>query len=49
MYKIITQIIIWLSCHIFFKVEYENLEILEKYEKCLICPNHSISFVLKHF
>ncbi len=44
MYKIITQIIIWLSCHIFFKVEYENLEILEKYEKCLICPNHSRIF-----
>lgn len=31
-------------CYILFRVEYENLEVLKKYEKCMICPNHSRIF-----
>lgn len=44
LYKIIRDIIIFFSCHILFRVKYEGLEILDKYEKCLICPNHSTVF-----
>ena len=31
-------------CHILFRVKYENMEVLENYEKCMICPNHSRIF-----
>ena len=41
MYKIIRKIIIFMSCKILFRVKYENQDILKKYNKCLICPNHS--------
>ena len=41
MYRIITKIIIVVVCKILFRVKYENLEVLEKHDKCLICPNHS--------
>lgn len=44
MYKLIRKIIIALSCHILFRVKYENEEVLEKIDKCLICPNHSRVF-----
>lgn len=44
MYKIITKAITWISCYVLFKVKYENLENLNKYDKCLICPNHSRIF-----
>lgn len=44
MYKIIKNIIIAFVCHFLFHVKYENLEILDKYDKCLICPNHSRIF-----
>lgn len=41
MYSIIRKIIIFVVCKILFRVEYQNEENLEKYDKCLICPNHS--------
>lgn len=41
MYKIIKSIIIIFVCKILFRVKYENVEILEKYEKCMLCANHS--------
>ncbi|MCI8352953.1 MAG: 1-acyl-sn-glycerol-3-phosphate acyltransferase [Clostridia bacterium] len=41
MYFITRRIIIFIVCKILFKVEYRNEEILRKYDKCLICPNHS--------
>ena len=44
MYSLIRNIILITSCHILFHVKYENLEILDKYNKCLICPNHSRIF-----
>lgn len=31
-------------CHILYHVKYENIEQLNKYERCLICPNHSSIF-----
>lgn len=44
MYKIIRGMIRFIVCYILFRVKYENLEVLEKYEKCMICPNHSRIF-----
>ena len=41
MYFIIRKIIIFVTCKILFRVEYKNESILDKYDKCLICPNHS--------
>ena len=41
MYFIIRKIIIFVTCKILFRVEYQNESILDKYDKCLICPNHS--------
>lgn len=41
MHSIIRKIIIFVVCKILFRVEYQNEENLEKYDKCLICPNHS--------
>lgn len=28
-------------CNIFYRVKYINSDIIKKYDKCLICPNHS--------
>lgn len=44
MYKIIRAIIRITVCHILFRVRYENVEILQNYDKCMICPNHSRIF-----
>lgn len=44
MYSIIKRIIITIVCHILYRVKYENLEVLENVDRCLICPNHSIIF-----
>ena len=44
MEKIITDIILFLSCKILFRVRYENTEILNKYDKCMICSNHTRIF-----
>lgn len=44
MYKIIRTIIKIVVCHILFRVKYKNVEILQDYEKCIICPNHSRIF-----
>lgn len=42
--KIITNIILYFSCKILFRVRYENIEILEKYDKCMLCSNHTRIF-----
>ena len=44
MYKFIRKVLIFLSCHILFRVKYENENILKDMDKCLICPNHSRVF-----
>lgn len=44
MYYITRKIILAISCHLLFRVKYENVEILKKFDKCLICPNHSRVF-----
>lgn len=44
MYYITRKIIIGISCHLLFRVKYENSEVLKKFDKCLICPNHSRVF-----
>ena len=44
MYYITRKIIIGISCHLLFRVKYENVEVLKKFDKCLICPNHSRVF-----
>lgn len=44
MYKIIRIIVIFFTCKILFRVKYRNLEILEKYDKCILCSNHSRVF-----
>ncbi len=41
MYFIIRKVIIFIVCKILFRVEYKNEEIIKKYDRCLICPNHS--------
>ena len=28
-------------CHLFFRVKYENLEELQKLDRCVVCPNHT--------
>lgn len=33
-----------LTCHVLYHVKYENIEQLNKYERCLICPNHTNMF-----
>lgn len=44
MYWLIGKIAIFISCKVLFRVKYENEKILDQYEKCLICPNHSRIF-----
>lgn len=44
MYRLIKNFIILFVCHFLFHVKYENLDILDSYDKCLICPNHSRVF-----
>ena len=47
MYKIanaIVNFIVFISCKILFRTEYKNTEILNKFEKCMVCPNHSRIF-----
>lgn len=41
MYWLIRKIILTVVCHILYRVKYENEDVLEKIDKCLICPNHS--------
>ncbi len=44
MYSIIRIIVIFVTCKVLFRVKYRNLEILEKYDKCILCANHSRVF-----
>lgn len=41
MYDFIRKLIIFVVCKVLFRVKYENVEILNKYDKCVIGPNHS--------
>lgn len=41
MYRIIKKLILIITCHILFKIKCENIDVLHKYDKCMICPNHS--------
>lgn len=43
-YIVMRNIIRILVCKILFRVKYENSEILEAYDKCMICANHSRIF-----
>ncbi len=40
----LTEFLKWLACKAFYKVEYHNLEMLDKYNTYLICPSHSCVF-----
>lgn len=44
MYYFTRKIVIRIVCHFLFRVKYENVEILNEFDKCLICPNHSRIF-----
>lgn len=44
MYYFTRKMIIGIVCKFLFRVRYENTEVLEKFNKCIICPNHSRIF-----
>ncbi len=44
MYYIVRKLTFGIVCHILFRVKYENDGVLQKFDKCLICPNHSRIF-----
>lgn len=44
MYYFTRKVVIRIVCHFLFRVKYENAEILNEFDKCLICPNHSRIF-----
>lgn len=44
MYNIIKTLVTFFTCKVLFRVKYKNLEILEEYDKCILCPNHSRVF-----
>ena len=44
MYNLIRILVTFFSCKVLFRVKYKNLEILEKYDKCILCANHSRVF-----
>lgn len=44
MYYITRKVVLGIVCHLLFRIKYENTEVLEKFDKCLICPNHSRIF-----
>lgn len=44
MAKPMQKILDILFCHIIYRVKYTNLEVIDKYPKCLLCPSHSNIF-----
>lgn len=47
MYKLanlIIKLIDFVSCKVLFRTKYVNAEILQNFDKCLVCPNHSRIF-----
>lgn len=44
MYDITRKLILGIVCHVLFRTKYENVEVLDKFDKCLVCPNHSRVF-----
>lgn len=43
-HKVVRKMMDVLCCHLLYRVKYQNLAIIEKYPRCLICPNHSNIF-----
>lgn len=43
-HKIVRKLLDIVCCHLLYRVHYQNLEIVDKYPRCLICPNHSNIF-----
>lgn len=41
MKKIIVFLVNIFICHVFYHVKYENINVVKKLDKCIICPNHS--------
>ena len=44
MYTFMKKLVNIFICHILYRVEYQNIEEIQKLSKCLICPNHSNIF-----
>ena len=44
MFVIMKKLVNIVICHILYHVKYDNIECLNQYERCLICPNHSNIF-----
>ena len=44
MRKIMQFLINIVFCHLLYRVKYKNLEIVNKFNKCILCPNHSNIF-----
>lgn len=42
--RIVRTVVNFVFTHILYRVKYFNLEKLNKFDKCLICPNHSDKF-----
>ena len=42
--RIVRAVVNFVFTHILYRVKYFNLENLNKFDKCLICPNHSDKF-----
>lgn len=42
--RVVRGIVSFIFTHLLYRVKYSNLEKLNKFEKCLICPNHSDKF-----
>lgn len=44
MFPVMKRLVNICICHILYHVKYENTEELNKYERCMICPNHTSIF-----
>ncbi|MCI8482460.1 MAG: 1-acyl-sn-glycerol-3-phosphate acyltransferase [Clostridia bacterium] len=44
MFRIMKRLVNIVICHFLYHVEYKNIEQLNQYDRCLICPNHSSIF-----
>lgn len=44
MFGIMKKLVNIVVCHLLYHVQYENIQEINKYDKCLICPNHSNIF-----
>lgn len=44
MFYVMKKIVSIIVCNILYHVKYENIEQLNQYKRCIICPNHSNIF-----